>query len=195
MIARNTESATRATMSAMKYATVSATAIDTTAISLERPERRERIERSERSERSLFGGSDDWNLQLNTPAVAKHVHGRRGANCRVLDHPLQRAAVGHGVSVEGDDDVSGPQPRGERRRVAAHALHQHASCVRRPQFVGRLRRQRCEFDVADVAPADLAVLEEVVDHSPREIAGDGEPDALVDGDLAEDGRVDADELA
>src|SRR5262245_19819607 len=193
MIARSTESATRATMSAMTYATASATAIDTRAI--QSFGSFGSFGSFESFERSMFGCSNDRDLDLDSAAVANHVERGRRADHGVLDHAVEWSAVGYGISVESDDDVSRPHPGGERRRLTAHSLHQHAACVRRAQFIRPLRRQRCEFHVADVAAAHLAILEEVVDHAPRQIAGNSEPDALIAAALAEDGGVDADQLA
>src|SRR5262245_24083295 len=106
MMARSTESATRATTSAMTYATPSASASAIRAI---------QAFGSFGSfgsfvtfglfESSLFGCSNDRDLDLSAAAVADDVQGRRSTDRRVLDHPLKGAAVGDRVSVERDDDV------------------------------------------------------------------------------------------
>src|SRR5262245_8162342 len=195
-IARSTESATRATISPMTYATASASASAIRAIqSFGSFGSFESFRSFGPFEGSLFRRSNDRDLDLDSTAVANRIQGRGAADRRVLDHSLKRPAVGDGVSVEGDDDVSRSEASGKRRSVTAHPLHQHPSCVGRPEFLRSLRRQRCEFDVADVAPANLAVLQEIVDHAPREVAGNREPDALITAALAEDRRVDADQLA
>src|SRR5438105_1561225 len=158
-------------------------------------ERSERLERFERSERSLFGGANDRNLQLRAAAVANDVDGGGAADGRVLHEPHQDAAVLDGGAVEADDDVAGTQARLERGRGAADALDQQAARIRSAELRRILRRQRCEHDRADRSAPHFAVLQEVVDDAPREVARDREADPLVAAALAEDGGVDADQLA
>ena len=59
-----------------------------------------------------------------------------------------------------------------------------------------LRRERLDgHDSSDRSPMDFAELHQIVGHVLRQIARDGEADALIAAALAEDAGVDADELA
>ena len=100
-----------------------------------------------------------------------------------------------GRPVEADDDVAGPHARDVRVGSLLHTDDHGAVRVRRAELLGDLRRQRLQRDAGDGAALDLAELDQVVHHVPREVARDGEADALVAAGLAEDGGVDADELA
>src|SRR5262245_63764961 len=112
MMARSTESATRATTSAMTYATPSASASAMRAIqSFGLFGLFGSFGSFGLFEGSLFGRSNDRDLDLDAAPVADHIQRRRSADRRVLDHPLKGAAVGDRVSVERDDDVSRSEAR------------------------------------------------------------------------------------
>src|SRR5919198_1530977 len=85
-------------------------------------------------------------------------------------------------------------PELERHR-AALARSQRTFRVPRADFLGELRRQPLDPDVADRSAAHLAVLHQVVDDLLREVARDREADSLVAAALAEDAGVEADQLA
>jgi len=65
----------------------------------------------------------------------------------------------------------------------------------RARHLRDLRHQLGQRHRRELRARASRVLQEVVDHPPREIAGNGEPDALIAAALAEDGRVDANQLA
>src|SRR5262249_44781491 len=109
--------------------------------------------------------------------------------------PVQLRRVGDRLPVECDDHVAGPNTSLVRFGRALHPNHESAIAVGGAELLGHARREVIQGDTIYRPAANSAVLHQVVDHVPREIARDGEPDALISAALAEDPGVDADELA
>ena len=103
--------------------------------------------------------------------------------------------VFNGGAVEADDDVAGAHAGSIGIRSLLHAEMTIPVRARRTQLFGESRRQRLQGDAGDGAALDFTELDELVHHVPREVAWHGEADALVAAGFAEDGRVDAHELA
>ena len=90
----------------------------------------------------------------------------------------------------------GCRPARCRRRVPRESGDHDARCgVGHAELLGQLRRERSDLDVADRAAPDFAVLLQLAEDLAGEVARHGEADALVAAALAEDRRVDADQLA
>src|SRR5439155_21273074 len=118
----------------------------------------------------------------------------RRSDLRVHDHPRQLRWIVNELAVERDDDVARLNAGAIRFRRLAHARHERAGRVVHSQLARELRRQFLDAYIADRAAANVAVLHQLVDDVPREVAGHRKADALIPAASAEDPRIDPDQL-
>src|SRR3954465_14797126 len=111
------------------------------------------------------------------------------------------AGIIDGLTVVRDDDIGRPHAPAIRRREAIHAVHERAPQIANAELRRQLGRERIDIHSPEPPAQHLAVLDQLVDDAPGQVARDRKSDPLVAAStlavwtLADYSRVDADQLA
>src|SRR5262249_51618297 len=144
--------------------------------------------------RLVVGELGDGDLQVADLAVAADLDGDGLADGGAGDEHRERPGLVDGLAVPATDDVPGLEPRLRRGPVGGHAGDTRPVRAVSRHRLRQLGGQLLDRD-AEPAAGHVALLLHLGHELLRQVDRDGEADADVAAALAEDRRVDADDVA
>src|SRR5438445_4014143 len=136
----------------------------------------------------------DRHVKLLRLSVPEHLDVHLLADGRLGHKVAELSGVLDDPPVELDDHVPALQPGAPGRAVGQYVADQDALGLGHAELFGEVLGQLLDRHT-EVPADDLAPLEQLFHHRPDHVARHGEADPHVAAALAEDGRIDANELA